>query len=517
MIAATHAPRFPAVVILLLVLLASACAPGQTVTSSPAPTGGSAQPKTGGTLNVGISTDVLTLDMANYRSGQDWLVGSVMFDTLVAWGDDGTAKPGLAESWKQIDPLTYQFTLRKNVKFTDGSPFNATVVKKHFERAAQGNFGKTYYFMIASITADNDTTVTFKLNQPYAAFINNLANLTGGIMSSAAVEKYGDTIGRNPSGTGPYKLTSWTAGERLVLERNAEYWGPKPYLDKIVFRYIGDESTRMASLEAGELDVIQNAPPQRAKDLKASSTLQLIQGPYAQTIWLGFTHSNPILAKKEVREAIASVVDRNALVQTITEGITRPASGFVPPEVVKTNVSATRPDQAKAKELLTKAGYPNGFSIDFWVTTGRYLRDKEIAQALQQPLKTIGVDVQIKALDYAAFSSGMGRHEAALFLLGWGSTSNPDTMLRTVFHSKSAANWSNYKNPTVDKYLDDAITQASYENAVKLWSDADKALLDDFAGVPIYWASALYGASKKVHGFIQTPLGAYDLTKTWIE
>jgi peptide/nickel transport system substrate-binding protein len=504
-------------VILLLVLLATACAPAQTGTSSPAPSGGTAQPKTGGTLNVGISTDVLTLDMANYRSGQDWLVGSVMFDTLVAWGDDGIAKPALAESWKQIDPLTYQFTLRKNVKFTDGSPFNAAVVKKHFERAAQGTFGKTYYFMIASIVADNDTTVTFKLNQPYAAFINNVANMTGGIMSSAAIDKYGDTIGRNPAGTGPFKLTQWTAGERLVFERNPDYWGPKPYLDKIVFRYIGDESTRMASLEAGELDVIQNAPPQRAKDLKSSSTLQLIQGPYAQTIWLGFTHSNPILAKKDVREAIASVVDRSALVQGITEGITRPASGFVPPEVVKTGVSATRPDQAKAKELLTKAGYPNGLTIDFWVTTGRYLRDKEIAQALQQPLKTIGIDVQIKALDYAAFSSGMGRHEAALFLLGWGSTSNPDTMLRTVFHSKSAANWSDYKNPTIDKFLDDAIAQTSYENAVKLWSDADRALLNDFAGVPIYWASALYGATKKVHGFTQTPLGLYDLTRAWIE
>lgn len=513
----TRASRLSTVVILLVGLVASACAQAPTGGASPAPTGASAQPKTGGTLKVGISTDVLTLDMANYRSGQDWLVGSIMFDTLVVWGEDGTAKPGLAESWKQIDPLTYQFTLRKNVKFTDGSPFNAAVVKKHFERAAQGNFGKTYYFMIASIVVDNDTSVTFKLNQPYAAFINNLANLTGGIMSSAAIDKYGDTVGRNPSGTGPFKLAEWTAGERLVFERNPDYWGTKPYLDKIVFRYIADESTRMAGLEAGELDVIQNAPPQRAKDLRSSSTLQLIQGPYAQTIWLGFTHSNPILAKREVREAIASVVDRNALVQGITEGITRPASGFVPPEVVKTNVTAPQPDPGKAKELLAKAGYPNGFTIDFWVTTGRYLRDKEIAQALQQPMKTIGIDVQIKALDYAAFSSGMGRREAALFLLGWGSSSNPDTMLRTVFYSKSGANWSNYKNPSIDKLLDDAITQTSYGNAVKLWSDADKALVEDFAGVPIYWSSALYGASKKVQNFTQTPLGAYDLTRTWID
>jgi peptide/nickel transport system substrate-binding protein len=500
----------------LIALVVAACAPGApTGGASPTASVGSAQPKTGGTLTVGISTDVLTLDMANYRSGQDWLVGSLVFDSLITWGEDGTPKPSLAESWKQIDALTYQFALRKNVKFTDGSPFTAAVVKRHFERAAQGNFGKAYYFMIDSIVPEGDTTVTFKLKQPYAAFVNNLAIMTGGIMSSAAVDKFGETVGRNPSGSGPFRLAEWVAGERIVLERNPDYWGTKPYLDKIVLRYVADESTRMAGLDAGELDVIQNAAPQRAKDLRSSSSLQLIQGPYAQTIWLGFTHSHPILAKKEVREAIASVVDRDALVQGVTEGITRPANGFIPPEVVKTNVTATRPDQAKAKELLAKAGYPSGFTIDLWVTTGRYIRDREIAQALQQPLKSIGVDAQIKAMDYAAFSSGMGRHEAALFILGWGSSSNPDTLLRTLFHSKSAANWSDYKNPQIDRLLDDAMAQASYESAVKLWSQADRALLDDFGGVPIYWSSALYGASRKVHGFSQTPLGLYDLTKTW--
>jgi peptide/nickel transport system substrate-binding protein len=506
--------------VLALALLATACGPSPSAPAggSAAPTGSSAaQPKTGGTLTVGISTDVLTLDMANYRSGQDWLVGSLVFDSLITWGDDGTAKPSLAESWTKVNDLTYQFKLRSGVKFTDGTPFNAAAVKNHFERAAQGNFGKAYYFMIDTISADNDTTVTFKLKQPYAAFVNNLSIMTGGIMSPAAVTKFGDTVGRNPSGTGPYKLSEWVAGERIVVERNPDYWGQKPYLDKIVFRYISDESTRMAGLEAGELSVIQNAPPQRAKDLKSSSTLQLIQGPYAQSIFLGFTASNPILAKKDVRTAIASVVDRDALVQGVTEGITRSASGFVPPEVVKTGATATRPDQTKAKELLAKAGYPNGLSIDFWVTTGRYIRDKEIAQALQQPLKSIGVDANIKALDYAAFSSGMGRHEAGLFLLGWGSTSNPDTLLRTLFHSKSAANWSDYKNPAIDKLIDDAINQSSYDNAVKLWGETEKALLDDVAAVPIYWSSALYGASKKVHGFVQTPLGLYDLTKTWVD
>lgn len=497
-----------AVVALVVV---TACAPAASGGAAPA------APKSGGTLTIGTSTDVLTLDMANYRSGQDWLVGSLIFDPLLTWGSDGQPHPALAESWKKVDDRTYQFTLRKGVKFTDGTPFTAAAVKRQFERAAQGNFGKSYYFMIDAIVADNDTTATFKLKSPYAAFINNLSIQSGGVLSPTAVDKYGDSVGRNPVGTGPFKLSEWVAGDRITLERNPDYWGPKPKLDKIVIKYIGDESTRMAALEAGELDVIQNAPPQRAVDLRASGKLQLVAGPYAQTLFLGFTHSNPILAKREVRQAIAGIVDRAALVQGVTEGVTRVASGFVPPEVVKLDSSPLTGDVARAKQLLTQAGYPNGFTIELWVPTGRYIRDKEIAQALQQPLKSIGVDAQIKALDYAAFSAGLGRHEAGLFILGWGFTSNPDTMLRAVFHSKSASNWSDYKNAAVDKLLDDAVAQSSYDDAVKLWSQANKALIDDAAGAPVYWSAALYGATKKVHEFAQTPLGLFDLGNTWIE
>jgi peptide/nickel transport system substrate-binding protein len=504
--------------LLALVFVAAACGP-TTSTGNATPTTSAVQPKTGGTLRIGTSTDVLSMDMANYRGGQDWLIGALVYDTLVAWNVDGTPRPALAESWKQIDEKTYQLSLRKGVKFTDGTPFNADAVKKGIERAQTTPFGKIFFFMIGSVTADHETSVTFKLNQPYSAFINNLAIMVGGIPSPAAVQKYGDQFIRNPVSTGPFKLTDWVAGQSMTFERNPDYWGTKPKLDKIVITFIADESTRLAGLEAGELDVIQNAPAHTAKDLRASSTNQLISGAYSQTLWFGFNHTNPILAKKDVRQALAMAVDRTALVQGVTEGVTRLATGFFPPEVVKTTVTPLAAgDVAKAKSLLAQAGYPDGLTIDLWVPTGRYIRDREIAQALQQPLKAIGVDAKIKALDYAAYSTGMGRREAGIFVLAWAFTSNPDTMLRSSFYSKTAAtNWSGYNNPAIDKLIDSAVAQPKYEDAVKLWQQADQMLVDDVAGVPIYWSSNLYGASKKVHDFVQTPLGLLDLVATWIE
>jgi peptide/nickel transport system substrate-binding protein len=501
-------------------LVLASCTPaspsgGTGTTSGPATAG---QPTSGGTLTIGTSQDVLTLDIPNYRSTQDLLIGGLIFDSLLTYDKDAKLQPGLAESWKQVDTTTYEFKLRKGVKFHDGTPADAEAVKKHFEWAKTQLKGQRFYSMITSITTEGSETVTFKLDKPYTPFISNIAFATGAVMSPAAVAKFDKEkeLPRNPVGTGPYKLSEWVATQRMVLERNPDYWGPAPKLNKIVIRYIQDESTRMAALEAGEVDVIQNAPPHRAAELKSSQKLQLLTGPYAQVFWLGFTHTNPLLADVRVRQAIASVVDRETLVKNVAEGMPRLASGFVPPELAPPVAAPARVDMAKAKELLAQAGHPNGFRIDLWTTNGVYLRDKEIAEALQAPLKSIGVDAQVKVMEYAAFADGMARHEAGLFTLGWAHTPAPDSLLRGVFLGSSAANWSGYKNAKVDELIEKAVVQSSYEDAVKVWQEVEQTLAQDVAGVPIYWSTLLYAASTKVHDFAPTPFGQFDIKNAWV-
>jgi peptide/nickel transport system substrate-binding protein len=370
--------------------------------------------------------------------------------------------------------------------------------------------------MIKSIAVAGDK-VTFTLARPYTPFLGNLAFGTGAIQSPASIKQYGDQIPFNPVGSGPYKLAEWQRGVSLRFVRNPDYWGTKPRLDEILVKFVQDEGTRMASLEAGELDVIQNAPPQRATELKSSTTLRLITRPYGQTFWLGFTATNQYLKDARVRKAIAMMVDRTALVGSVTEGIARVATGFLPPELVPSTVKPVTGDVNAAKKLMADAGYPNGFTIDLWAPNGTYLKDKEIAQAVQAPLKQIGVDARIRVLEYAAYADGLNRHEAGLFVLGWAHTSAPDAMLRGVFHSKSAANWSAYKNEAIDKLIDEAVAQPSYEAAVKIWQQIDQALVDDGAGAPIYWSTLLYATRAKVHDFYPTPLGLWDLSETWVE
>jgi peptide/nickel transport system substrate-binding protein len=498
---------------LALITLVSACVqpPAQSAGTA------SAAPKSGGTLRVGIATDVLTLDLPNFQSAQDLQVGDQIFDTLVGYDKDLRIQPRLAESWKQVDDTTYQFTLRKNVKFEDGTPLNAAAVKTHFDRARTGQRQSSYYNAIESVTAIDDLTVGFKLKSPFAAFLQNLALATGGIESPAALNTFASDIAHHPVGTGPYKLSEWVPGVRVVLERNPDYWGSKPKLDKVVFTFLQDESVRMAGLDAGEQDVIQNAPPQRIAGLKSSSTLQLITGPYSQSFFLGMTATNPLLKDIRVRQAIAMTIDSKALVEGVTDGVVRIATGFVPPELMPITSKPIQHDPTKAKQLLADAGYANGLTIDLWTPNGRYLRDKEIAEVIQAQLKPIGIDATIKVLEYPAFVAGLGRHEAGLFLLGWQQTASPDTMLRAVFLSKSPINWSAYSNPKVDQLLDQAVGQPSFEKAVPLWQQADQALLDDVAGVPIYWSVLLYAGNRKVHDFLVDSLGNLNLVNTWIE
>jgi peptide/nickel transport system substrate-binding protein len=506
--------RFIGIAFALLIAL-TACAPTSSTGGSPSPSG-SLTPKAGGTLTVGTSQDVLTLDLPNYRSTQDLLVGGLVFDTLIGY-QDGQFVPELAESWKQTDGQTYQFTLRHGVKFQDGTPMNAAAIKSYFERAKTALKAGRFYGDIDTITTNGDYDISFHLKRTFTPFLGNLAFAVGGVQSPASIQKYGQDIVHNAVGTGPFKLTSWVQGDKIILDRNPDYWGPKPLLDEIVIKYIADDSTRTASLQSGELDVIQNAAPSQASAIKSSKDLQLITGSYAQTFWLGFTATNQYLKDPRVRQAIAMTVDRTGLVNSVTEGIARIAGGFIPPELEPSTVKPITGDTTKAKQLLADAGYPNGFSIDLWTPNGTYLKDKEIAQALQQPLKAIGVTANIKVLDYAAYADGLNRHEAGLFLLGWAHTPSPDSFYRGVFYSKSTSNWSAYNNPKVDQLIDQAVGESSYEAAVKIWQQIDQMLIDDAAGAPIYWSTVIYAARKRVHGFSPTPFGQWDVSKTWVE
>lgn len=470
-----------------------------------------------GTLRIGMSEEVLTLDIPNYRSTQDIMVGAIGLETLIRMDANSKLHPLLATSWKEINRTTYNFRLRSGVTFHDGTPFNATSVKKFFDRAKSALKGERFYAMIDMITTKGDNEVTFHLKQPFSPFLGNLAYPTGGIQSPASMDKYNDQeLARHPVGTGPYQLSSWN-GNTITYKRYDRYWNGKPPLNRIVLQYIPDDSTRLAALKANEIDVDQNPPLNDVAKLKKDDALQVFEGPRAQDYMLTFNHKNPALKNEDVRRAIAMAIDKKQLVDGVSEGIPRMATGFVPPELVKMSTKPIPYDPAEARRLLAKAGYPNGMKLDLWTPTGIVPNDVEMCENIQAQLAKVGIKAKVVNKEYAAYADGLARHEQDLAGLAWAHTGSPDSWYRGVFQSKSAANWSAYSNPRADALIDAAVQAPTYEESEKIWRQLDQLLVDDVAAVPIYWSTYDWAASSSVKGFGYHPLGFLQLNTTKIQ
>ena len=485
--------------------------------AAPSPSEGGMEPVSGGTLTIATSQEVLTLDIPNYLSTQDIMTGAITLETLIVSDESGNLSPKLAVEWEQVDDVTYTFQLREGVTFQDGRPFNSEAVKVFYERAKTALKSQRWYGQIDTIETNGDYEVTFKLADPYSPFLVNLSYATGGIQSPASIEEFGDEgLARNPVGTGPFQLADWT-GTKITFERYDDYWGDPAYLDEIVLDYIPDESTRLAALEAGEVDVVQNPPVHLTTSIEENPDLQTFQGPRAQNYILALNHQNEIFQDIRVRQAIAMAIDKSQLIDGISEGLPREAAGFVPPEVVELQTAGIEYDPEGAMALLEEAGYPDGFSIELWGPVGVVPNDVEMVENMQAQLAEVGIDAELVVVEYAAYADALNRHEHGLSGLAWAHTTTPDSWFRGVFHSESLSNWSAYSNSEVDELIEAAAQAPSFEEATEIWAELDQMLVDDVAGVPIYWSTYVWAAKAAVHDFGYHPLGVLFLDRTWIE
>jgi peptide/nickel transport system substrate-binding protein len=492
---------------------------GQRTAEKPATPQKEGEEARGGVLRIGTGTDVLTFDLPNYRSTMDLLVGDLVLDTLVTMDVEmKQLLPRLAVSWQQVNDTTYVFDLRKGVTFTDGTPFNAEAVKVNFERTAKALKGSRFYGAISSVKVLDEYKVEFALSKPFAPFLTNLAQPIGVVYSPEALKKYGEDIYKNPVGTGMFKLEEWVPNDHVTLVRNDKYWGTPPKLEKVIFRPIPSETTRLLAFKSGELDVIENVPPHEVAGLKNDPNYLVIMSPQMRTFWVGFNCGDPVLKDKNVRKAIAHAIDRKQICAHTLEGLAREASfGLIPPEVMPTDPPLENKfDQELAKQLLAQAGYPNGLELAMWTTEGRYLKDRQIAEVVQGQLSKVGVKLKIQVMEYGSYVDALARHEQQMWLIGWAFSKHPDSYFTGCFHSASKANWSNYKNPALDSLIDEAVKVTDPEASKKLYWEIQKVLIDDAVAIPIYYMQGIYATTSKVHDFVAHPMEVFDLSKTWV-
>jgi ABC-type transport system substrate-binding protein len=478
-----------------------------------------AQPKQGGQMVVTYKDDISTLDPAIGYDWQNWSMIKSLFDGLMDY-KPGTTEliPDLAESYTvSEDGLVYTFKLRKGVKFHNGREMVASDIKYSIERAVnpktqspgQGFFWQIdgYDEMVAGnadelsgITTPNDDTVVIELSQPDATFLQIVAINFAFAVAREEVERYGQDFGRNPVGTGAYEMTEWTLGQRVVFERNRDYFRPgSPFLDKIIFEVGQEPQVALLRLKRGEVDVLGDPIPSAdfltEKNDPANKGL-IIEGGLLHTGYITMNVTKPPFDNKLVRQAVNMAINKERIVR-IVNGRGTVATQPLPPAMpgYDPNYEGYAFDPAKAKEMLAEAGYPDGIETELYVMNTD--PNPRIAQAFQQDLAAIGIKVGIKSLAQSTVIAAGGDGTAPMLWSGgmaWiADYPDPSNFYGPILGCGGAApggwNWAKYCNEEIEALAAKADGMASPDQAderIELWRQIFLKIMDDAPWAPVF-------------------------------
>ncbi|HWU40704.1 MAG TPA: ABC transporter substrate-binding protein, partial [Candidatus Acidoferrum sp.] len=440
--------------------------------------------------------------------------------------------PDLATRWTQsADGLTWTFFLRKGVRFHDGTPCNAEAVKYTFDRflgAEKPLRASLHEPIIKRVEVVDAYTVRFTLKVPFSFFLNNLAHSASAIVSPAAHRRWGKDLTLHPVGTGPFKFVEWARGDHLTLGRNEDYYEGRPHLERIVVKTVQEDSARVLGLEAGDYDLIVRIPPEEVPRLMREGRIRIYAEQSNRTLRIGINTSKKPFDDMRVRQALNYAVDKEAIVRNIYQGLAMVIPTMVGPlNAGYAPVKGYPYDPAKAKQLLTEAGYGSGFKTTLWTPKGRFLKDFELAQAVQQQLGAIGIDVKLEPLEWGAYLSLLrkpreeSKHE--LFLQGWSPSTGEARwgmypLTGCDQWQPSGGNSAYYCNRDVDRMIDQAVASRNVRERDAYMRRAQELLVQDPSSIYLLATKETVGMSMQVHGVINSPLElVYADKDTWKE
>jgi 4-phytase/acid phosphatase/peptide/nickel transport system substrate-binding protein len=445
----------------------------------------------GGKVTLGVEQDIAGFDpliVGVYDTGQE-AMASLVFDTLTRLDANGKPVPRLALSWTHsADFKTWTFKLRPNVKFQDSSPFNAAAVAFNYQRMLDpNNHCRCLFYIstIASVEAADPLTAVFHLRTPAPNWpaVIAVSTVTNVIHSPQAITTMKEAYNRHPVGTGPFRLKSWQSGDRIVLERNPDYWNPgRPYLDEVIIRPMPDNTARFASVEAGETDIIWT---DRAEDiLSAKKNPRLAVHEYSGSGAQVYAFNTKVAPFDDlrVRQALRMALDLKTFAQAEGGGLWQPAKDpYGPGSFVQCKDPGTPPyDPEKAKALLKAYGKP----VDFKMVVTATPRGREIGQIFQEMWHKVGANMTIDQIDQTALVTKAFRRDFQLTPWRIIDLADPDVQMYANFHSGSPLNLAGYSNPEVDRLLDDARSTADEEKRVAAYCAIARILNRD---VPWFW------------------------------
>ncbi|MEK4484428.1 glutathione ABC transporter substrate-binding protein [Psychrobacillus sp. FSL H8-0484] len=465
--------------------------------------------KTGGELVVVRLSDATGLDphfITDIPSAN--VVHGKVYETLLAFDKDRNFVPLLATEWKQVDDLTWDFTLREGVKFHDGTPFNGEAVKATFDRLldpATGSPQKDKLGMISEVVVVDDTHITIKLSTPYAPLLSILASNEGSILSPKMIQETPDELATHPVGTGPFVFDSWKSGQAITLNKNNDYWGEKAKVDSVVFKVVPEDATRLAMIESGEAHISDQVPVTEIERIENSDKMSLFRTDGLAVEYLGFNTTVAPFDNVKVRQAISYAIEREAIISGVYNNVGTLANVAMSPQVFgySADVKAYPYDVNKAKELLQEAGFDKGIKVKL-LTSDRKERIN-MAEVIQSQLKGIGVDVEIQVMEYGSYIQQIENSEHQMLIGGWGNaTGDGDYNQYNLFHSASVGAPGNhfyYQNPVVDNLIEQARVETEPRKREEIYKEAMQIEMDDAVYVPIRNYELLAVYSNNVDNF----------------
>jgi peptide/nickel transport system substrate-binding protein len=485
------------------------------------------------TLVFGRGGDSVGLDPALETDGESFKVCDNIYETLVTFKPENTeVVPGLAESWTVSgDRKTYTFKLRKGVKFHDGTEFQANDVVFSLARQFKADHpyhnveGAYQYWnsmsmseIVNDVRSIDDYTVAIDLKRPNAPFLSNLAMNFCAIVSPEAVEKHGTDYPRHPVGTGPFRFVQWIKDDRVVLERNGDYWGPKPELERLIFKSIPENMARLIALRKGEIDGMDNLVPDFIADIQEQSDLELLSQPGMNVGYLAMNMDRPPFDNQAVRRAINHAINKKSLVDNMYQGLALPAVNPIPPTLWSYHhgINGYDYNPERSRELLKEAGFPDGFQTTLWampVPRPYMPQPLKIAQAIQADLEAVGVRAEIKSFEWGTYLDKVSRGQHDMALLGWtGDNGDPDNFLYMLLDKSATVHPANniafYRSEELHEILIQAQNEVDIDIRTDLYKQAQEVVNRDAPWVPLVHAAQTAAFRKRVTGFKLHPTGS---------
>ncbi|MBN8987117.1 MAG: ABC transporter substrate-binding protein [Rhizobiales bacterium] len=483
--------------------------------------------KKGGSVTMGLELDIPGFDplQVGVYDTAALSASSALFDTLTYLDAGGKPQPKLALSWSASEDFkTWTFKLRPGVKFHDGTPFNAEAAKANFDRQKDpANKCRCAFYIsnINNVQAPDELTLVYHLNDPsvnFPALVSSYANQNAAVHSPTAWKAKGDDYNRNPVGTGPFVLKSWTAGDRMVLERNPDYWDKdRIYLDRIVLKPLPDAQSRFASLQSGEADVIWDDEADADNIQKAQKDPKLTVHTYAGSGAAVYAFNTKVAPFDDVRvrQALVMALDRKKMSQALSNGLSRPASNpYGDGSWVKCKDDGALPEDAeKAKALIKEYGKP----VEFKMLVTATPRGRAVGQVLQQFWKRVGANMEIEQVDQATIPPRAFMRQFQLTPWRIVDLADPDIQMYSNFRSGSPVALANYSNPELDQLLERARVTADQDKRNEDYCAISRLINKEAIWFWTFQNTYYAMSSAKVKGLPKMYSGVIDLSRVWLE